>query len=371
MPVLVLAGDEDFELSRRLEELKNKLLDPAWVTVNFQRLENPSLADVMDAALTVPFGPGNRLVLIDRCELFTKKRAGRGGTANDSAPKAGKSKTKESKSKDAKSKGKDSFEPEDVEQTLSKVGSNTYLVFACPYNFDATLKISKSVSKIAKIENFPKEKYWPGSQNAKLQTWCQKEAHRFNATIEDKAVQYLLDSTEASLRQISSEIQKAAVAALPDTHITYNLIVELSPSHSNIFALAERWLVGDAKGASEDLVEILTQQSAIPVIAALQTLLAKWIRMKVFADNFNSELPSAPGIKRREIAVPELARMVAGELKLVPFVVERDLRKLVRIPTSRLVDCRKQLTHLEDLLKTGQIPERHALEIFTLHHPHS
>jgi DNA polymerase-3 subunit delta len=367
MPVLVLAGDEDFELSRRLEELKNKLLDPAWVTVNFQRLENPPLPEVLDAALTVPFGPGNRLVLIDRCELFTKKRGGRGGTADGAAPaKAGKSKTKESKSKD-----KDSVEPEEIEHTLSKVGQNTYLIFACPYNFDTTLKISKSVSKVAKIEAFPKEKYWPGSQNTKLQNWCQKEAHRYKATIEDKAVQYLLDSTEANLRQISSELQKAAVAALPGTHITYDLIVELSPSHSNIFALAERWLTGDAKGAYEDLGEILTSQSAIPVIAALQTLLAKWIRMKVFADNFNNELPSSPGIKRREMAVPELARMVAGELKLVPFVVERDLRKLVRIPTARLVDCRQQLTHLEDLLKTGQIPERHALEIFTLHHPHS
>src|ERR1700679_1134572 len=84
MPVLVLAGDEDFELGRRVQVLRDKYLDPAWASVNFLRLDNPALNDISDAAAQLPFGPGNKVVLIDRCDLFTKKR-GKAGSLEDGA----------------------------------------------------------------------------------------------------------------------------------------------------------------------------------------------------------------------------------------------------------------------------------------------
>jgi DNA polymerase-3 subunit delta len=361
MPVLVLAGDEDFEISRKVKELKAKLLDPSWASVNFQRLDNPSLQEISDAAQTIPFGPGNRVVLIDRCELFTKKRAKAG--AASAAKASAKSAAKAAKDKDA-------IEPEDFEKSLSGVHPNTHLIFSCPFNFDSTLKISKAVSKVATVEAFPKEKYWPGSHNAKLHSWCQKEAKQYSATIDDEAIQYLLDSTEANLRQVSSELAKAAVAALPATHINYALIVELSPHHSNVFELADKWISGDTADALVSLHELLREQSGIPVLATLQTLLGKWIRMKVICDKINSELPGGAGVKRKELPLPELTRRVASELKLVPFVVERDLRKIARIPTTQLLSKRDELTRLEHLLKTGQVPERHALELFAVTSPH-
>jgi len=356
MPVLILAGDEDFEISRKVAQMKLDLLDPNWATINFQRLDNPDLKSVMDAAATVPFGPGNRVIIVDRCDFFTKKRA-KGGTASGAAAKAP-AKT------GSKAKDKGEVDPEEFEAALANVHPLTYLIFACPHNFDSTLKISKAASKVAKVEAFPKEKYWPGSHNAKLASWCQKEAKRFKATIDDESIQYLLDSTEANLRQISAEIQKAAVAILPKTHISFATIVELSPHHSNVFELADRWISGKKGQALVSLDELLATQSGIPIIATLQTLLGKWIKMKVLCDKFNHELPGAPGIDRRELALPDLTRRVAAEMKAMPFVVERDLRKISHISTETLIAKREELIRLEYMLKTGQIPERHALELF-------
>jgi DNA polymerase-3 subunit delta len=356
MPVVILAGEEDFEISRRVVQMKAELLDPNWATINLQRLDNPDLKSVIDAAATVPFGPGNRVIVIDRCDFFTKKRA-KSGTASGAAAKAGARPA-------SKSKEKAEIDPENFEAALANVHPLTYLIFSCPHNFDSTLKLSKAASKVAKIEAFPKDKYWPGSHNAKLASWCQKEAKRCKATIDDEAIQYLLDSTEANLRQISAEIQKAAVTVLPKTHISFATIVELSPHRSNVFELADRWIGGKKGQALVSLDELLAQQSGIPILATLQTLLGKWIKMKILGDKFNSELPVGPGIDRRELSLSDLTRRVAAEMKAMPFVVERDLRKIAHIPTETLIAKREELIRLEFLLKTGQVPERHALELF-------
>ncbi|HEY9714334.1 MAG TPA: hypothetical protein V6C72_12765, partial [Chroococcales cyanobacterium] len=79
MPTFIICGDEEFELSRRVKQLKDSLLDPTWAQFNFTRLTNPPVEEIIEAAATLPFGPGNKVILIDRSELFTKKRSKSGG----------------------------------------------------------------------------------------------------------------------------------------------------------------------------------------------------------------------------------------------------------------------------------------------------
>jgi len=347
LPVLVLAGDEEFELSRKVLDLRDKLLDPSWVAMNYLRLENPPMSEIIEHAAALPFGMGNKLILIDKCELFTKK----------------KSKSSADPESETTAKGKTS-ELQRFEDALGFVADTTYLIFACPFNFDKSLKTSKAIAKIAKIEEFQKERYFPGSKSPKLETWCSKEAKRFNATIDDAATQYLLDGLEGDLRQISSEINKAAIAILPATHIKLETVMQLSPHHSHVFALAESWAAGRGQEALKSSRELLSRQSAMPVLATMQTFLSKWVHMKALCERYNAELPSGPGINRRELSLPDLAKRVAAETKLHPFAVEKDLKRLSKVSLQCLIDKRIELTRLEELVKTGGIPEQHALELF-------
>jgi DNA polymerase III delta subunit len=358
MPVLVLAGDEDFELGRRVQVLRDKYLDPAWASVNFLRLDNPALNDISDAAAQLPFGPGNKVVLIDRCDLFTKKR-GKAGSLEDGAE------AKPAK----KEKGKDKTDQLDVlEQALLTVSPNTYLIFSCPYNFDSTLKTSKVVAsnKEVQFERFEKERYFVGSNNPKLETWCRKEAKRYGATIEDDAISYLLDGLEADLRPISSELAKAATYILPKSHITLAVVEELTPFHSHVFVLAEKWISGRKAEAQGSLRELLSRQSGMPIIAMLQTMLSNWLRVKVLSEKFNSELPAGAGVKRREMPVPELAKKISAVTRARDFLVEKDLKRIARETSTSLTAKKIELTRLEHLVKTGQIPEAHALELLVL-----
>jgi DNA polymerase-3 subunit delta len=352
LPVLILAGDEDFEISRKVQALREKLIDPAWASVNFMRLDNPNIQQICDAAAQLPFGPGNKVILIERCDLFTKKRS-KGGGEEDAAP------AKSAKKEAAKDKnsGLELFEA-----ALDSVAENTYLLFSCPYNFDSSLKTSKAVPKSVGIEKFEKERYYVGSKNPKLDTWCRKEARRFGATIDDAAATYLLDGLEADLRSVSSELQKASVYILPKTHITIEAVQELTPFHSHVFVLADKWISGKTSEAYDSLRELLSRQSGMPIIAMLQTMLSKWVYMKMLCEKYNQETPHAPGGKR-ELPLSELVKRVSVQVKSHPMVVESDLKRISKETSASLIRKKVELTRMEHLVKTGQLPESHALEL--------
>lgn len=346
MPVLVLAGEEEFLISRRIAELKASLLVAPWHTINLIKLSNPNMLTLSEAACTLPFGAGKRIILIQDTNLFTKKR------------KSNKPSENGDESADKKSSATGEINEEGLASVLETVPENTYLVFVCPYNFDSTLRLSKLISKSAQIEEFPKEKYFPGARSAKLESWCRAEAKKHAATVEDKAIAYLLEGTEADLRELSSEIEKAALTAMPSTVITYDLVANISSAHGHIFQFVDLWLNGQTGEALNNLSELLAQQNAIPVLAAIQTLLGKWIRLKALYEQY--------GQTGSKISFGEMVKKIAGELKLLPFTVEKDLRRLQKYTAANLIDKRIQLTRLEYAMKVGQIPDQHALALFVL-----
>lgn len=357
MPVIVLAGEEDFQLYRRLDDLKSELLDPAWASFNYSRLENPSHQEVAEMAVSLPFGPGNKVIVIDRCDWFAKKRS------SSSSSSAAADSAKKGKGKAAK----DSVNEEALEEALASVHPNTHVIFCSTSNFDTTLRLSKLVSKFAKVEAFPREKVWPGQPNQKLQLWCQKEAKRFDATIENEAADYLIEGLEANLRQISSELEKAAIYILPKTFISLDIVKQLSPHHSNVFAVAEHWLHGDTQKTMVALRELLAHQNSMQILAAMQTMISKWVQVKVFCDTYNRESNFGPGIKRRELPPQELAKRLAADIKGGnAWVLEKDIGRLSKVSMEFLIETRCELTRMEQLVKTGQMPDSHALEMFFL-----
>jgi DNA polymerase III subunit delta len=348
MPIYLLAGDEDFELSRRVEKLKAEIVDPAWTTFNFVRLTSPDLSAVIDAAASLPFGPGNRMVLMDRCDLFTKKK-GKSADSEKSSEKLMKQLL------------------DDLDKALSSVSQQTFLVFACPYNFDPALRTSKVVGKYARMETFEKPRYFAGSPSVQLMTWCRKEAHHYDATIDDEAITYLLDSTEANLRQVAAEIEKAVIYIHPEKRITLKVVSTLSSHYSHVFALLDHWAAGRREETLQTLEELLSRQSAMPILATLHTTLSKWAQFKALEQKFHAALPGGRGIQRRELNINELAEKIAGELKTQSKFVIMDLRRIRPLSADWIMSKRTELTDLDLLIKTGQMPDQHALTVFLSH----
>ena len=349
MPVIVLAGEEELLITERVDALKDNLLDPAWASFNFSRITQPELKQVIDEAAALPFGPGNKVILFEQCELFTKKRGSKGD--DDSA---------------AKSKGGSKAEKmlEDLDRALVNVANLTYLIFACNANFDKTLKVSKIFEKHAQIEQFEKIKFYAGSTNSEMLNWCRKRAHKFGAVIDDEASDYLAESSEGNLRYIAMEIEKAATYILPEKTITLEVVSHLSPHFSNIFSLLEHWVQGNPEQVLSNVQEVLGKQAAIPVFAAIQSTLSKWLMLKAASERVLASLPGGRGIQKRELPVSDMAKRLQSEIKMNPWVLKMDLERIQKISLEKLVSKKRELTRLETMVKSGAIADTHALTMF-------
>ena len=69
MPIHLLWGDDEAARTRAVEGLIERLVDPAWATINLSRLDGhdpAQAAQALEEARTPPFGGGARLVLLQR-----------------------------------------------------------------------------------------------------------------------------------------------------------------------------------------------------------------------------------------------------------------------------------------------------------------
>ncbi len=341
MPVVVLHGQEEFLVARRAFEIAKQKLEPGWEAVNLTRLKSPDTTEIIYAAHGLPLGPGNRVVVIEGCSLFAKGR-----------------------SADTKSVPLSQAQLEELAAALERISAVTWLIFALPYRVDNTLKASRVLSKFADFEEFPGYRYFPGSRNAALETWVRLEAKRAGATIDDDAITYLLESTESNLRQLSLEIEKAAVYLLPERHIDLKTVAALSEHRSQVFALLDSWAAGNREKALRCLDELLSWQSGAPVMAALQTVLSRWLEVKSQAEAITRSLPVVSGSGCRQPPAKDLARRVAEATGMRPFLVELDLARTGRLETDWLLGKRIELTELESQVKSGLISDGQALTLF-------
>ena len=345
MPIIILAGEEEFLISRRSKALKAELVDPAWESFNFVRLVDPDLKQVIDAAATVPFGPGNRLVMVDQCALFTRKKSG--------------------KESDAEGGSKSSKLIDDFDAALKMVAPNTYLLFVCIANFDKTLKTSKVALKHATPQEFERLKYLDGKHRSGFITFCNQEAKKNNARIDDEACMYLADSTEINLRQIATEIEKTAIYILPEQHIRLEHVMLMSPHFSNVFALLDYWASGKPDDVLQLIQELQSRQvSAHMVLAGMQTVLSKWISYRAELERSVSAMGGGREVRKREPAWSQIAAKINPNPWMAKNFVEPELKRIYPVPLERLTAKKRELTDIEFLLKTGQMPEGHALEAF-------
>lgn len=347
MPVIVLAGDEDFELYRRLKKLKDNLLKDAgaFASINSLTVLKPQISDVFDHALSQPMGFGNKVIVFDDCEFFARKKRNEKSEKEEIGTK----------------------QIEKLDDYLGSVLPNTYLIFVSTSNFDENLKLSKIVKKHAELELFPKTKYYVNSKNPKLETWCRKEAKSFNATIDDDAIAYLLDGTEANLRQIYQEIQKAATYIYPKTHITLDTVTLLSPFQFHIFSLLEYWLESKNEKVLACIDELLSRQPGIAIIATLHTFLGRWIEMLMIKEDMNSKVPSyGPNSSsvKREMPMSEIVKRVSYLTHGNAFMIEKDLNRLRKQNSKGLQGKQKRLLELEERVKIGELQDRDALVLF-------
>lgn len=181
-----------------------------------------------------------------------------------------------------------------------------------------------------------------------IQTWTRQKAKELNVQIDEKALRYLLNLVGNGVRKLTSELEKLAVASLPDSIITLELVEKLTSNSREIsnFDLTDQILAGNRNGAMKVLQKILND-GAEPLM--LLGLIANNYHRLYLAKELMSQ-----GVERIE---------VARIMKLPPFKQEDFLTTARRADSSILSWSLERIAATDLAIKTSKATPQLQVEL--------
>ena len=320
MPVILYWGEEDFNIDNALEELKKKILDESWSAINRKVLKEPDITTLLESIETTPMMFGNLLIEIHSTVLFTRSNV---------------------------SKSLDNNLLERLIQDLESLSPNIYVVFVCKIEresskkIDSAKKIVKTIKKIGEVQEFPAFKSY---QEDKVIGWIKQSTKKKDISIDNQGAAFLVFQVGTNLRKLDTELEKLKTFVYPEKNIKKEDIQKLCSDTDNIFRMTDFWLEGKKDKALSELKKLFEKNEPVRIIATMQSLLKRWIRIKL-----ESKTKSAQ----------EISQIV----NLHPYVVEQDIKKLKNISVEQLKEDRKKLNNAEFNIKSGKIHPETSLEI--------
>ena len=182
---------------------------------------------------------------------------------------------------------------EDYEEILTKYlkrPAETSVVIFIADELDKRRKISKLL-----IENSVAVEF-AALEDVDLRKWIRDKAKDLNADIDEKAANQIISLVGANVRKITSEVEKLAVAALPDKLITYELVESLVPNSREIsnFDLTDHLIAKNKTRALQTLKKILDDGGEPLMLLGL--IASNFHRLFLAKEMMNQ------GIERKEVA---------------------------------------------------------------------
>ena len=320
MPAYLYWGEEEFNLENALKELRKQVLDENWASINHKKLNEPEIQELIETLQTLPMMFGNLLVEVNASNLFLRGNK------------------KLSSSDDQMKK---------LFSVLENLNDRVHLLFVCPIpresgkKIDSTLKLTKTLQKIGKIEEFPAYKFY---EDYKLIDWIIKQAGYKSLKISKDSAAILLANAGTDLRKIDTELEKIKTTIHPKVQISAKDLEEMVSTSENIFNLADLWIKGDKILAIKELHKLFEKNHALRILATLQTMTRKWLKIKILSKSKNSF---------------DVARAVNSP----EFVVKKDLEKLKNISEEKLIEFREKAVQAEYKIKTGELSAENAMEL--------
>lgn len=308
--VYLFHGEDTYAVAEARQKLEKELLDPNWREFNLTVLPGDvSGKKIVEALLTVPFGMGNRLVVIKDPSFLS-------GKGED--PSMG-----------------------DFENLLEKGLPDTSFLLLTAAKADSRLKLVKKLVSAGIVREFGAPKPWQIEEQ--LSGWVSEEVTKRQRRIAPDGVSALLAATGGDRWRITREIEKLTSYAAEGERITAELVRTLvAGSDVEVFALTDALARKSAGDALVALNRLMTTEHALKVLAAAVTILRGWLRLKQL---------QAQGMSAQGIAQAIGARS--------DFKVKKDLEAIRAWKPEELSRALTILLDLDVGIKSGEWPTEH------------
>ena len=321
----ILTGEDDFSLTRSLEEIKRGIGDQTLLAANTTTLDGQqvTLDQLRSVGETVPFLAEKRLVIIQ-------------GLLGRFEPQG-----KPRRRKKLASPTEKESEYKSIAGYLVNIPDSTVIVL-----IDGRVKGSnpllKQLSARAEVRSFPVLK------EDKLRQWIRWGVAEQGASISPEAVDLLAKLVGGNLWIMTNEISKLALFTLGRRiEIEDIKAIVSSAQEANVFAMVDAILDFKA-GVGEQLLEQLLQVGASP--AYLLAMLSRQVRLIVQAGE----------LRRKGKAEVEIQNKLGLTSE---FAWRKTLEQARRYPLARLREVYNKLLETDLSIKTGRYEGGLALNL--------
>jgi len=315
MPIYLYWGEDEFATNQAVTQLRDRLLDPAWGSFNYEKVPGDRPDAViysLNQALTPPFGAGNRLVWLAEttvCQHCPPELAA------------------------------------ELDRSLAAIPETSTLLLTTPNKLDSRLKSTKLLKKYAEVREFSTIPPWKTELLVKR---SQQVAKEIGVKLTASAAQLLAEAVGNDTRRLYNEVEKLKVytgdreKAL-DTDEVASLV---SANTQNSLQLANAIRDRDiplALGLVSDLID--RNEPALRISATLVGQFRTWLWVKLMVE----------ARERDDRAIAAAAEV--GNPKRIYFL-KQEVRSL---SLKRLQQMMALLLELEADLKSGA-DEKQALQ---------
>ncbi len=271
--------------------------------MNFKTFDNPSVPDLIAILRSQAMMFGKLLMIINCKDYFSKKFEDK--------------------------------ELKEIETALEDNPENIDIIFVAKFprnskeKLDARKKLFKILSKY-NVEEFPTFKTY---KIADISNWINKTAKTKDIKINAEAMDILIQQIGNNLREYDLELDKLKLFAYPEKTITKAHVKEICISNEDLFNFTEMLMIGQTDKALLEFKKLTKESHPLKIIAAVQTMLRKWI----FIKQNSSKSPS------------ELSKLVG----LHEYIVKLNLNKMKNRSLKDLVKLKENLTNAEYKIKLG------------------
>ena len=226
MAVYFYYGDEDFNIDLEIEKHKSKL-NQDFIAMSYQYLDNPEYQNLITALRTPPMMFGEMLIVINSDKYFSAQK----NFFEDS-------------------------ELDDIENALNNTPEALNIIFVVKLPRDESKKLDsrRKFYKILNKHNVKEFASFKTYKTAEISAWIKNHAKKNkNLTLNEDAIELLIEQIGNNLRQFDSELDKLKLIAYPQTNITRKMVEEIVISNQDLFNIAEL-IMKNSKAIKKEVV---------------------------------------------------------------------------------------------------------------------
>ncbi|AFY38311.1 DNA polymerase III, delta subunit [[Leptolyngbya] sp. PCC 7376] len=299
MAVYFFWGEDDFAIVQAVEQIKQSVLDPAWLSFNFQTYDGSKEETVVEAlneSMTPPFGMGGRLVWLTEATFCN--------SCSESLLK-------------------------ELQRTLNVVPEQTHLLITTRKKPDKRIKSTKLVQERAKVREFSPIPPW---QTEALADRVRGTAREIGVTLDRQALELLGEVVGNDSRRLWNELEKLKIyqSDRPQPLTRQEIQRLVAATNQNSLQLCAAIREGKSGDAIQLVGELLAQnEPALRIVATMIGQFRMWTVIKVMMENGErddkaiAKLADLRNPKRLYFLRKEIARLRGSQLlKTLPILLE-------------------------------------------------